>query len=138
MKCRAGIPGVQNGKTVEVEYTLEVNFKLEKNKEDKRQGFANFNTKAFFGSNTDGIDSFSQWNAEPVCIRANSRYCHRRILGRYSENFSANAPADRQTGKYRYIRYGSSFLQHRTPVFKKRANEISKARFELIATIFWV
>nr|WP_295926145.1 TonB family protein [uncultured Dyadobacter sp.] len=36
-------PAVQNGKPVEMEYTLEVNFKIEKNEQDKRQGFMNFN-----------------------------------------------------------------------------------------------
>jgi TonB family protein len=113
------IPGVQNGKTVEVEYTLEINFKLEKNKEDKRQGFMNFGTKSIFSApNADEIDSFLNGTLN---LSASGRVPGIAIGGSWGaipKTLSTNAPSDVQTGNYRYFKYGGTYLQHRTPVFK--------------------
>ena len=52
-------PAVQNGKPGEMEYTLEVNFKIEKDEQDKRQGFLNFNTKGISPlPSMDEVNSF--------------------------------------------------------------------------------
>lgn len=99
-------PAVQNGKPVEMEYTLEINFKIERDGQDKRQGFLNFNatglkalsTIAEFGAMFNGSVDLSPYGKKPEV-----NYIKNPSM--LSSNPAAEAALGEQ-GKYRYLKYG--------------------------------
>ena len=82
-------PAVQNGKPVEMEYTLEVNFKLDKESQDKRQGALNFNTSNLSFKQFTDVAYGGTWSVIP----------RMRFVKDNTEE---------QTSKYRYLNYSDA------------------------------
>lgn len=108
-------PAVQNGKPVEMEYTLEVNFKLDKEGQDKRQGSLNFKSSSFFPVPTmkemdaffNGTLNLSKWgNFTDIAVQGPWTLVSRT---------QPNGDVDPQTGNYRYIRYGLTSRTYASP-----------------------
>lgn len=114
-------PAVQNGKPVEMEYTLEVNFKLDKSEQDKRQGFMNFGTKNLLptptieeiGSFLNGTLNLSKSGRVPDVAYGWSW----DLLPRTP---SMNGTDDEQASKYRYLNYSDVDLKIKKTVLKYR------------------
>lgn len=104
---------VQNGKPVEMEYTLEVNFKIDKENQDKRQGF--FNSKdaspipsmKAIGAMFSGAPDLSRSGKAPEL--------NLWTLGYSFSHSPAKEYVDAESGKYRYLNYGGAYLQRKSP-----------------------
>jgi TonB family protein len=97
-------PAVQNGKPVEMEYTLEVNFKLDKENRDKRQGFQNFNTK-----DISPIPNMAEIGAFFIGTQnLTKKFTEIAYGGQWTllSRTPSNGYLDPETGKYRYMKYG--------------------------------
>lgn len=103
-------PAVQNGKPVEMEYTLEVNFKIDKNEQDKRQGFMNFRANNLFpvpdkeeiSAFFNGSLNLSKWGkSTDIAIREPWTAISRTVPKAY---------IDEKTGKSKYVKYGGYFM----------------------------
>lgn len=108
-------PAVQNGKPVEMEYTLEVNFKLDKENQDKRQGFLNFRSNSFSPvPNMEEIDAF--FNGK-LNLYKWGKFTDIAVNGPWTviPKTQANEHNDPQTGKYKQIRYGLTSRVYATP-----------------------
>lgn len=112
-------PAVQNGKPVEMEYTLEVNFKLDRENQSKRQGFLNFGSKNLLATPTmEEIGSFLHGTLN---LSKSGRVPD--IAYGWSWNLlprtpSMNATDDEQAGKYRYLNYSDPDLKIKKAVWK--------------------
>ncbi len=112
-------PAVQNGKPVEMEYTLEVNFKIDKNERDKRQGFLNFGTKNLLptptmeeiGSFLNGTLNLSRSGRIPDIAYGASWNLLPRIP-------SMNTIDEEQGSKHRYLNYSDSNLKIKKVAWK--------------------
>lgn len=110
-------PAVQNGKPVEMEYTLEVNFKMEKSEQDRRQGFLNFNTKGIFSTPT--IDEIGSFLNGTLNLSKSGRVPDVAYGSSYSAiprvpSMSETSPND----KYRYLNYSDADLKIRKMAWK--------------------
>ncbi|WP_426292211.1 TonB family protein [Dyadobacter endophyticus] len=109
-------PAVQNGKTVEMEYTLEIDFKIEKDNQDKRQGFLDFNTK---GTSTlpkmDEIGAFLNGTLNPS---AAGKFTEVAYGGKWSliPRTTNKGYVDEKSGKARFFNYGGIYLNQSPPV----------------------
>jgi TonB family protein len=109
-------PAVQNGKPVEMEYTLEINFKIEKDNRDKRQGFLDFNTKDISPLlNMGEIGAFLNGTRTPS---ASGKMPDVAYGGSWSviPRTQSKGYVDEKTGKYKYINYGGIYLNQSLPV----------------------
>jgi TonB family protein len=112
-------PAVQNGKPVEMEYTLEINFKIEKDNQDKRQGFTNFNTNGVsLLPNMDEIGALlhGKLNLSASGEVPEATYGRKWDL---TQKTAPNGYVDDQTGKYRYMKYGGTYMNYRRPIYGK-------------------
>lgn len=109
-------PAVQNGKPVEMEYTLEVNFKLDKENRDKRQGFLNFNTKEI--SPLPDMGEIGAFLNGTLNLSASKTFTDVAYNGAWSviPRTTSKGYVDEKTGKYRYVNYGGAYLNYPTPV----------------------
>lgn len=103
-------PAVQNGKPVEMEYTLEVNFKLDKNEQDKRQGFMNFKANSFspvpnakeIGAFFNGTFNLAKWG----------KFTDIAVSGPWTvmPRTTSRTYVDERTGKNKYMNYGGYYM----------------------------
>lgn len=107
-------PGVQNGKTVEVEYTLEINFKLDK--EDKRQGFRDLKTIEAAPKQT--MEEIGTFLNGTLNLSASGKVPDIAYGGAWSAipRFTAKAYSDEKTGKQKYFKYGGAYLNYPPPI----------------------
>ncbi|GGN10443.1 hypothetical protein GCM10010967_52880 [Dyadobacter beijingensis] len=101
-------PAVQNGKPVEMEYTLEVNFKLEKDSQDKRQGFLNFNTVS------PAMEKIGQlFNDSPNVLAAGKApEVTYWSMGYTVSNSAVIDYMENEKGKYRFVNYGGQYIKN--------------------------
>lgn len=103
-------PAVQNGKPVEMEYTLEINFKIEKDNQDKRQGFLDFNNKNISPlSNMDEIGAFLNSKLIPSASGKIPDVAHGgswNVIPRTQPK----GYVDEKTGKNKFVNYGGIYL----------------------------
>lgn len=106
-------PAVQNGKAVEMEYTLEINFKIEKDNQDKRQGFINFNTNGM--STLPNMDEIGALLQGKLNLSASGKIPDVAYGGAWNiiPRTTSNGYLDEKTGKYRYFKYGGNYLNYR-------------------------
>lgn len=112
-------PAVQNGKPVEMEYTLEVKFKMEDKSEEKRQGFMNFRDITPASS----MEKIGKLFGNPLDILASGKVPEVRY-GAVNYKASSNAATEymsNDNGTYRYLNYGLTSRQYAAPVLKYRA-----------------
>lgn len=103
-------PAVQNGKPVEMEYTLEVNFKLDKADQDKRQGFLDFKAKSFspvpnaeeIGTFFNGTLNLAKWRKSTDIAVSGPWIVIPRTTSR--------TYVDETTGKSKYMKYGGYYM----------------------------
>lgn len=119
-------PAVQNGKPVEMEYTLEVNFKLDKENQDKRQGFRNFKSNSFPPVPT--IDEIGAFFNGTLDLSKRGNFTDIAVQGPWTllTRTPSNGYIDPQTGKYRYIRYGLTSRSYATPSWNNAPKKFHK------------
>lgn len=111
-------PAVQNGKPVEMEYTLEVNFKLDKDEQDKRQGFTNFNSKGF--STVPTMDEIGSFLNGTLNLSASGKVPDIAYGGSWSllKRRKSEGNSEEQNGKYRSLNYGVTSQVYARPLWK--------------------
>lgn len=108
-------PAVQNGKTVEMEYTLEIDFKIEKGNQDKPQGFQDFNTKGTSAlPKMDEIGAFLNGTNPSAAVK----FTDVAYGGKWSliPRTTNKGHVDEKSGKARFINYGGIYLNQSSPV----------------------
>ncbi|SDH07959.1 TonB family C-terminal domain-containing protein [Dyadobacter soli] len=119
-------PAVQNGKAVEMEYTLEVNFKLDKEREGKRQGFMNFKSDSFSPAPT--MDEIGAFFNGTLNLSKRGNFTDIAVQGPWTllSRTPANGYMDPQTGKYRYIMYGLTSRGYASPSWNHAPKKYQK------------
>lgn len=100
-------PAIQNGRAIEMEYTLEINFKID---QDKRQGFLDFNTNGM--STIPSIEEIGTFLNGTVNLSASGKAPEVIYWGAVGSMLSANPVNEyvqSQKGKYRYLKDGYGF-----------------------------
>ncbi|MCF0071427.1 TonB family protein [Dyadobacter sp. CY261] len=115
---------VQNGKPVEMEYTLEIDFKLEKNEADKRQGFLDFNIGNLEKQSAAMLSSMSEIGSFLTGSPNLSASGKAPELYYYpAANVTSRNPANEymaeQAGKYRFLNYGGQYVKNPPYKWKK-------------------
>lgn len=104
-------PAVQNGKPVEMEYTLEVNFKLDKEGQDKRQGALNFNTKNFYAlANLNEAGRFITQASNLPAFKQFTDVAYGGAWNVIPRMRTVKDTTHQQTSKYRYLNYSDADL----------------------------
>jgi len=112
-------PAVQNGKPVEMEYTLEINFTLDKEGKEKRQGLLNFNIKGI--SPIPSMDEIGTFLHSAAKFSSQGKFTDVASNGAWSAipRTTSKGYVDEKTGKYRYVNYGGAYLNYPPPVSGK-------------------
>ncbi|SEJ44000.1 TonB family C-terminal domain-containing protein [Dyadobacter sp. SG02] len=112
-------PAVQNGKPVEMTYTLEVNFKLDKDNQEKRQGFLNFNSSGF--STVPTMDEIGSFLNGTLDLSASGKAPDIAYGGSWNllKRRKSEGNTEEQNGNHRYImNYGLTSRVYATPSWK--------------------
>ncbi|MDR6807555.1 TonB family protein [Dyadobacter sp. BE34] len=105
-------PALQNGKPVEMEYTLEVNFKLDKENQDKRQGFLDYKSDSFSPApNMEQIDAFFKGKLN---LSKWGKFTDIAVNGPWFviPKTTSRGYVDERTGKQKFINYGGVYLNY--------------------------
>ena len=104
----------QNGKPVEMEYTLEVNFKLDKEKQDKRQGALNYNTKGITPlPSLDQVDAFITKASNLSVFKQFTDVAYGGAWSAIPRMQFMKDTTQNQMNKYRYFNYSDADLMIR-------------------------
>ncbi|MGX5855620.1 TonB family protein [Dyadobacter jiangsuensis] len=107
-------PAIQNGKPVEMEYTLEVNFKLDKEKQDKRQGALNYNTKGITPlPSLDQVDAFITKASNLSVFKQFTDVAYGGAWSAIPRMQFMKDTTQNQMNKYRYFNYSDADLMIR-------------------------
>lgn len=109
-------PAVQNGKPVEMEYTLEVNFKLDKENQDKRQGFMDFKANSF--SPVPGKQELDAFFNGSLNLAKWGKFTDIAVGGPWViiPKNTSRGYVDEKTGKQKFINYGGAYPNYPPPV----------------------
>ncbi len=112
-------PAVQNGKPVEMEYTLEVNFKLDKENQDKRQGFLDYKSDSFSPvPDMEQIDAFFKGKLN---LSKWGKFTDIAVNGPWFviPKTTSRSYSDERTGKQKFINYGGMYLNYPPSINRK-------------------